>query len=536
MFSCFLNPHHDIQINGLHFKVISQLDISGCASTYLIKSAGQVSVLKLANNFSLDKNHQPIAPVNHEDELNRMSLNSEKSYYQKLTQAKFVPKVYGLENVLLPDDTLEMGLHMQYLAPRHYQTLKEYRDQCAGPAPQEIVNRIFYELASALDQIHKAGIYHKDIKLENIFISKAPTSKNTDLKVIDFGIAQMGKITTRVSMGASYAAPIEQYRPGQGTTGPKSDVYSACHVLYTLYTNQDLPTAPQRAGGKSFTPLPQACPQLAPKIAAIVDQGLSMHPDQRPSVQEILDLLPKQQSFVSVAGPICFLVIASIGIIHFDAISAPLGQLLNRFGATSNLVSNSSGLTASSSPAAGSSSHLSVTLPTPSASTLGAGLNTTSQSPFPGPSASPSQNTTQNSQKIDFFTNVDVCCSWLHKRTQPNIHSKIDAHLPKGTPMQITGHVGRGWVEVRVLDNQLSHQHGYVFAQYLEQVPDPLKFVTLIHDMNYTDTRSNEQKIIKAGEKLLAIPALSLNNKYKVLLPDSEFEVDISSVRELAQP
>lgn len=86
------------------------------------------------------------------------------------------------------------------------------------------------QIASALDYCHRNSIVHRDLKIENILISKTG-----DIKIIDFGLSNLFDPKSLLSTycGSLYFAAPEllQAKP---YTGPEIDVWSFGIVLYVL--------------------------------------------------------------------------------------------------------------------------------------------------------------------------------------------------------------------------------------------------------------------------------------------------------------
>ncbi|KAH3663719.1 hypothetical protein OGAPHI_005120 [Ogataea philodendri] len=85
-------------------------------------------------------------------------------------------------------------------------------------------------IASSLDYCHSNNIVHRDLKIENIMISK-----NGDIKIIDFGLSNMfdNKHLLKTYCGSLYFAAPELLS-AHPYIGPEVDVWSFGVVLYVL--------------------------------------------------------------------------------------------------------------------------------------------------------------------------------------------------------------------------------------------------------------------------------------------------------------
>ena len=90
--------------------------------------------------------------------------------------------------------------------------------------------KIFQQIISGVEYIHKMGIAHRDLKPENILL----TGTN-DIKIIDFGLSNVyskGKLLS-TSCGSPYYAPPEMLQ-GKAYKGLYSDLYSCGIILYYM--------------------------------------------------------------------------------------------------------------------------------------------------------------------------------------------------------------------------------------------------------------------------------------------------------------
>ena len=107
------------------------------------------------------------------------------------------------------------------------------------------------QAADALAAAHRMGIVHRDIKPDNILVTRSPADGRSDLvKVVDFGIAKVREGTLDVGSGYAntrsgmivgtpqYLSP-EQAMGKQGDQiDGRADIYSLGIVLYVMLTGQ----------------------------------------------------------------------------------------------------------------------------------------------------------------------------------------------------------------------------------------------------------------------------------------------------------
>jgi len=164
-------------------------------------------------------------------------------------------------------------------------TLEErVRDE--GALPFADVIRIATELGAALDALHEAGIFHRDVKASNVLLRNDGTTMLTD-----FGLAKGEAYTVLTRPGQvmgtlDYLAP-ELIRGDEATAA--SDVYALGCTTYECVTG----TTP--FGGRSLfqvglahleeqPPDPrQSRPNCPPELAAAVLRALEKEPAERPA-------------------------------------------------------------------------------------------------------------------------------------------------------------------------------------------------------------------------------------------------------------
>lgn len=110
-------------------------------------------------------------------------------------------------------------------------TLKDYIEKKGKLSPKETVS-ISIQMVTGLQAAHNQHIVHRDIKPQNIIISK-----DGKVKVTDFGIARATTSTQTIStsvMGSVHYTSPEQARGG--VVDQKSDIYSVGITMYEMVT------------------------------------------------------------------------------------------------------------------------------------------------------------------------------------------------------------------------------------------------------------------------------------------------------------
>jgi len=111
-------------------------------------------------------------------------------------------------------------------------TLKEYIQKKGKLTPKEVIG-ITLQVCAGIEAAHSNHIIHRDVKPQNIIISK-----EGKVKVTDFGIAKAtssNTISTNVMGSVHYTSP-EQARGG--FSDAKSDIYSLGITMYEMVTGE----------------------------------------------------------------------------------------------------------------------------------------------------------------------------------------------------------------------------------------------------------------------------------------------------------
>jgi serine/threonine protein kinase len=157
--------------------------------------------------------------------------------------------------------------------------------------------QVFSKIAGGLYHMHRRGVYHADLKPNNVLLSRTG-----EVKIIDFGLAWIkGEPKDRVQGTPEYMAP-EQAK--DSTVNEQSDIYNFGATMYRLVTWRHPPSAVPLGegaaiGAKTFKALlrpveeftPTAPKGLCELIHHCLEYSAKKRPEKASDVQARLDKL-----------------------------------------------------------------------------------------------------------------------------------------------------------------------------------------------------------------------------------------------------
>ncbi|KAG1970397.1 hormonally up-regulated neu tumor-associated kinase homolog A-like [Pimephales promelas] len=157
------------------------------------------------------------------------------------------------------------------------------------------------QLVMAVEHLHRAGVVHRDLKIENLLLDE-----QDNIKLIDFGLSNCAGIlgysdpfSTQCGSPA-YAAPEILSRKKYGH---KVDVWSIGVNMYTMLTGTlpftvepfSLKALHQRMVDKDMNPLP---PSISSAAVNLLKRLLEPDPDKRPNIHQVMT-----DSWLRLANP-----------------------------------------------------------------------------------------------------------------------------------------------------------------------------------------------------------------------------------------
>ena len=191
---------------------------------------------------------------------------------QDVARFQSEPNIVSIYDYLEENDTAYMV--MEYL---HGCTLKQYIREHGGRLDTDILH-ICLSVLDALAVVHKAGMIHRDISPENIFICEDLT-----VKLIDFGAAKQvyldGEQTMSVVLKPGYAPP-EQYAK-KDKQGPWTDIYALGATLYFAATGEKPEESFGRVLEDTIKPVCEVNPEIPRAMSQVIMRAMSVKIEDR---------------------------------------------------------------------------------------------------------------------------------------------------------------------------------------------------------------------------------------------------------------
>jgi eukaryotic-like serine/threonine-protein kinase len=160
-----------------------------------------------------------------------------------------------------------------------------------GRLPVTVALAILDGVAEALDAVHEAGITHRDLKPDNVFLATERDGSYFP-KLLDFGIAKLTGDDVAHKTGAGVLLGTPRYMSPEQARGRKADHRTDIYALGVI-THEMLTGAPPFVGDSSVDvllkhditpppPMSHVCAALPPALDEPVLAMLQKRPQQRP--------------------------------------------------------------------------------------------------------------------------------------------------------------------------------------------------------------------------------------------------------------
>jgi eukaryotic-like serine/threonine-protein kinase len=255
---------------------------------YLIRQlgAGAMGAVWLADDISLRRD---VAVKSVRGPLLDSATAGGEGSERAMREARMVARVHHPNAVAIYDVAIHEErpwLVMEYFPSRN---LAELVSQTGPLAPRRAAE-LGAQAAAALDDAHRVGVVHRDVKPANLLISDEGVAKITD-----FGVARGAGDVTLTGTGEMWGTPAyfaPEVARGEGPT-QKADVWSLGATLYFAvegappYGTGPSPLVVLGRIANQPVPRPQGAGPMAPVLARLLERD----PDARPTMAEAARML-----------------------------------------------------------------------------------------------------------------------------------------------------------------------------------------------------------------------------------------------------
>jgi serine/threonine protein kinase len=177
-----------------------------------------------------------------------------------------------------------------------------------GAYPEAEAVRLVAQVCDGLQRAHKQGLVHRDVKPDNILVTREGVAKLTDLGLVKEVEGDLNLTRTGRGLGTPHYMAPEQFRNAK-SVDVRGDIYSLGATLYAMVTGV-IPfdnASPLDCWMKKIRNEFPAPKELNPAVSERVDwairRAMSAEPSQRPSsCREFLEDLTGQSRSAPAAG------------------------------------------------------------------------------------------------------------------------------------------------------------------------------------------------------------------------------------------
>lgn len=277
-------------LEGGDYRTRKKIGSGGMSTVWLAEDSADRNVaLKVMNENMLD-----------DEDLVRKFIQEGKAL-ERINSTHPAAPVVQVYDFGHPDGDKQPYLALEYLEGRSLEEVIDPEDPLSVDQALPVIKQI----AIALSAAHANGVYHRDVKPENVII--VDRSSVLNIRLIDFGVARHDYLSY-VTMDGSLMGTPPYMSPEQGTGGEideRSDIYALGALAYALLAGEppfvdDNPlTVLEMHQEASVPPLPDRVPS---SVADLIRWMLEKEPEERPSqmwqvvgrIDELIVSIPDQ--------------------------------------------------------------------------------------------------------------------------------------------------------------------------------------------------------------------------------------------------
>ena len=218
-------------------------------------------------------------------------LSQDSSLCERFKREGYFANSIGHPGIVraIDDDLTEDGCPFLVMELLEGETLEERRRRKGGRLPCSWLLPIADSLLEILSAAHAREVVHRDLKPDNVFVTKAG-----EVKVLDFGVArwndgQESSDMTAVGMvlGTPAYMPPEQALGRREDVDAQSDIWAVGATLFVVLSGESVHVGGDAKAKLIATartaarPLREAAPDVPRAVAAVIDRALAFHKSER---------------------------------------------------------------------------------------------------------------------------------------------------------------------------------------------------------------------------------------------------------------
>jgi len=254
-----------------------------------VLGVGTFSVVKLATEVETGANWA----------CKIVQLTDEKGSDQETTREEILAEVELLRSLAHPNimhvrEYFEDGDSMFVITEMLHggELLKAVMER--GSYPEDDARQVFRQLLDAVQYMHRQGVVHRDIKLENLIL--AHKNDITSVKIADFGLAVRaeGRTLTAVCGTPQYVAPEVLRSARDGPYDHRCDIWSCGIVLFNMlagyppFHSESVPKLLRQVALAEVDYCDPVWELISPEATDLLQKVLTATAEERISVAEAL--------------------------------------------------------------------------------------------------------------------------------------------------------------------------------------------------------------------------------------------------------
>lgn len=101
------------------------------------------------------------------------------------------------------------------------------------------IKQAFLQLLDGVEDLHEAGLFHRDLRPANILLTSTPSGNNQRLQIAEFGLAAISELQVVEDLGTDDYSPPEAFTDSFITSARAADIWALGVILVTMmFPNQ----------------------------------------------------------------------------------------------------------------------------------------------------------------------------------------------------------------------------------------------------------------------------------------------------------